>query len=188
MADWVRTELGPEVPVHFTAFHPDHKLRDRSPTPLETLARARRIARAQGLHHVYTGNVRDPEGASTFCHGCGGRLIGRDGVRLTAWHLTPEGRCPTCATPCPGVFEANPGAAGGHSRPRRGAPPTPLSAERRRRYATARYPPRRCPARSLSPRRVLQSSLSSREWCHSKPVWDRLTPYPRFGCRRLACL
>ncbi len=167
MADWVRTELGPEVPVHFTAFHPDYKLRDRSPTPPETLARARRIARAQGLHHVYTGNVRDPKGASTFCQGCGARLIERDGYRLTAWHLTPAGRCPTCATPGPGVFEANPGG-------RRGplpacAPRTPLSDTRLRRRATSRDPPRRCPARSLSPRSVLQSTSSSQECAARNP-------------------
>jgi pyruvate formate lyase activating enzyme len=108
-AEWVAEHLGPGVPWHFTAFHPDYRMLDRGDTPLATLRRARDIARSHGLHHVYTGNVRDPEGATTFCPGCGHRLIGRDGYRITAWNLDERGRCERCRRPCEGRFEARPG-------------------------------------------------------------------------------
>jgi pyruvate formate lyase activating enzyme len=104
--------LGPEVPLHFTAFHPDYKMLDVAPTPPATLSRARAIALAQGLRYVYTGNVHDEAGQSTWCHGCGARLIGRDWYRITAWDLTPEGACARCGALCPGVFEARPGTWG----------------------------------------------------------------------------
>jgi pyruvate formate lyase activating enzyme len=77
LSSWVAEELGVEVPLHFTAFHPDWKMRDRPPTPAATLTRAREIARGNGLRYVYTGNVHDREGGSTFCHQCGERVIGR---------------------------------------------------------------------------------------------------------------
>ena len=111
-AQWFAEHLGPDVPWHFTAFHPDWKMLDRPATPAATVARARAIARGYGLHYVYTGNVRDEAGASTHCHACGARLIGRDGYLLTAWNLTPDGRCRSCGTPCPGVFESTPGTWG----------------------------------------------------------------------------
>ncbi|MFQ5697972.1 MAG: AmmeMemoRadiSam system radical SAM enzyme [Myxococcota bacterium] len=116
-SDWVARELGPDVPWHFTAFHPDYRLRDRAPTPLATLRRAREIALARGLRYVYTGNVRDREGSSTFCHGCGQRLIGRDGYTLTAWNLREGGRCSRCGEPCAGVFEESPGDWGSRRMP-----------------------------------------------------------------------
>jgi pyruvate formate lyase activating enzyme len=117
MSRWAVENLGPDVPWHFTAFHPDWKMLDRPPTPPETLTRARRIAMQNGLRYVYTGNVHDEEGGSTYCHGCGAKLIGRDWYVITAWNLDEHGRCRECATPLPGVFEARPGAWGARRLP-----------------------------------------------------------------------
>jgi pyruvate formate lyase activating enzyme len=114
---WAIERLGPDVPLHFTAFHPDWKLRDRPPTPPATLGRARRIALANGVHYVYTGNVHDPDGQSTWCHGCGRRLIERDGYEIGAWNLDRDGRCIHCGTPCVGVLEPQPGAWGSRRLP-----------------------------------------------------------------------
>lgn len=112
MTRWVVEALGPDVPMHFTAFHPDWKMRDIPPTPVETLIRARRIAMQNGVRYAYTGNVRNPEGEGTACHGCGRKLIQRDGYVITEWHLMPDGRCPDCGTPCAGVFGPRPGTWG----------------------------------------------------------------------------
>nr|MBI3614650.1 AmmeMemoRadiSam system radical SAM enzyme [Nitrospirota bacterium] len=117
LSRWVAERLGPDVPLHFTAFHPDWKMRDTQSTPPATLARARRIAMGNGLRYVYTGNVHDESGGSTLCHRCGTVLIGRDWYRLTAWNLTEAGRCGACGTPCAGLFEAKPGAWGPNRRP-----------------------------------------------------------------------
>ncbi len=106
---WVAAELGPHVPLHFTAFHPDWKMLDTGPTPAATLRRARQIGLANGLRHVYTGNVRDLEGGTTFCAGCGARLIARDGYTIREYRLAPDGRCRDCGSPCAGVFAAEPG-------------------------------------------------------------------------------
>ncbi len=114
---WVAEHLGPDVPWHFTAFHPDYKMLDRPPTPPATLTRARRIAQGHGLRYVYTGNVRDEEGGSTWCHGCGARVIGRDGYRLTAWGLDALGSCLACGARCPGVFAGPPGDWGPRRQP-----------------------------------------------------------------------
>jgi pyruvate formate lyase activating enzyme len=114
---WFAEHLGPEVPLHFTAFHPDWKMLDTPPTPPATLTRARGIAHAHGLRYVYTGNVHDPEGGSTRCPGCGGLLIGRDGYRLTAWGLDARGCCARCGTAIPGRFEAEPGSWGARRQP-----------------------------------------------------------------------
>lgn len=122
MTRWVVDELGPDVPMHFTAFHPDYKLRDRPATPQTTLSRARRIALDNGVRYAYTGNVRDEDGGSTFCHVCGSRLIGRDWYTLTGWHLGEDGRCLTCGTPCAGVFDGFPGEWGARRQPVRLAP------------------------------------------------------------------
>ena len=103
--------------MHFTAFHPDYRLRDLPPTPLATLARARRIAMEAGVRYAYTGNVQDGAGGSTWCHACGRLLIERDGYRLGQWGLTPAGTCAHCGTPCPGHFEARPGTWGARRRP-----------------------------------------------------------------------
>jgi pyruvate formate lyase activating enzyme len=106
LARWVARELGPDVPLHFTAFHPDFKMRDIAGTPPATLRRARDIARAAGLHFVYTGNVHDPEGGTTYCAGCGKALIVRDWYEILDYALTPQGTCPDCGTALPGRFAA----------------------------------------------------------------------------------
>jgi len=105
MTAWIAERLGSDVPLHFTAFHPDYKLRDRPPTPPETLTRARSIARANGLRFVYTGNVHDPAGAGTSCPGCETVVIERDWYRLGAYRISTDGRCKACGTRIPGVFE-----------------------------------------------------------------------------------
>lgn len=112
LAAWVHEHLGPDVPLHFTAFHPDWKMMDRPPTPPATLTRARRIALAEGLHYVYTGNVHDAEGGSTWCPGCGSLLIERDWYRLGEWNLMPDGRCGHFGHRLPGVFAGTPGTWG----------------------------------------------------------------------------
>jgi len=117
MTRWVVGELGPDVPMHFTAFHPDWKMQDHPPTPGATLTRARRIAIRNGVRYPYTGNVYDSEGGGTYCHHCGRELIGRNWYVLGAWNLTPEGNCRYCGTPCAGVFEARPGTWGARRQP-----------------------------------------------------------------------
>ncbi|RMH05209.1 MAG: AmmeMemoRadiSam system radical SAM enzyme [Planctomycetota bacterium] len=117
LVDWVAGELGPETPLHFTAFHPDWKLRDRPPTPAAILRRARALARERGLRHVYTGNIHDPEGQSTFCAGCGCVLIEREGFRLLSWRLGPDGACPDCGKKLAGRFASRPGTWGGRRLP-----------------------------------------------------------------------
>ncbi|MCR6630867.1 MAG: AmmeMemoRadiSam system radical SAM enzyme [Magnetospirillum sp.] len=109
LSQWVAKSLGPDVPLHFTAFHPDWKMRDLPPTASSILSRARSIAKDRGIRHVYTGNVHDGNGGATWCHGCGALLIGRDWHELTAWRLTPDGRCPDCGVKLAGVFEPTPG-------------------------------------------------------------------------------
>lgn len=117
MTKWVYRELGPDVPHHFTAFHPDYKMLDVPPTPPETLSRARRIAINNGLRYVYTGNVHDEAGGSTYCPDCGSVVIGRDWYRITRWSLSEQGTCRQCGARIPGVFEAAPGTWGPRRRP-----------------------------------------------------------------------
>ena len=105
---WIATHLGPNVPLHFTAFHPDYKLTDRHRTPPGTLTRARHIARENGLNFVYTGNVHDAEGASTYCPTCHHRVIERDWYVLGHWGLK-NGQCENCNETLPGHFEDQPG-------------------------------------------------------------------------------
>ena len=112
MTRWVADRLGPDVPMHFTAFHPDWRMKDKPATDAATLTRARRIAMANGLRYVYTGNVHDEAGGSTYCHNCGAKLIGRDWYVLTAWHLDEQGACGHCGTACAGVFDTRPGSWG----------------------------------------------------------------------------
>ena len=106
---WVVDHLGVDVPWHFTAFHPDYRMRDKPNTPPATLTRAREIARAHDIRHVYTGNVHDRAGQSTLCHTCGATLVGRDWYVLSDWNLDDHGRCLSCHTLCPGVFDGPPG-------------------------------------------------------------------------------
>jgi len=117
MTQWLMGNLGPDVPLHFTAFHPDWKMLETARTPPLTLTRARAIARKNGLRYVYTGNVHDTDGGTTLCHHCGAKLIVRDWYRLLDWRLTDDGRCRTCDTPCAGVFAGPPGAWGAKRRP-----------------------------------------------------------------------
>jgi pyruvate formate lyase activating enzyme len=114
---WVMEHLGPNVPLHFTAFHPDWKMLDTPPTPPMTLRTARRIAQEAGLRYVFTGNIRDPAGQATYCHVCGAVLIGRDWYDLTAWTLGLDGRCSACGTLCAGVFEEMHGTWGRRRQP-----------------------------------------------------------------------
>ena len=109
LTTWVVERLGPNVPLHFSAFHPDYRMRDRPSTPPATLTRARRIALANGVRYAYTGNVHDPEGQSTWCHACGALLIERDWYVLGAWNLDADGCCAACGEPLPGVLEERPG-------------------------------------------------------------------------------
>jgi pyruvate formate lyase activating enzyme len=115
MSSWVVEHLGPDVPWHFSAFHPDFKMTNKVATPHDTLTRARRIAREAGAHHVYVGNVHDPDAQSTWCSGCDALLIGRSGYSISDWNLDAKGACGACGMPCPGVFDPEPG----HWGPRR---------------------------------------------------------------------
>ena len=117
MTQWVVEKLGPDVPMHFTAFHPDYKLMDVVATPLATLTKAREIAIKNGIHHAYTGNVHDAEGESTYCHSCGTRLIERDWYVLGEWNIDDKGCCKKCGTRCAGVFESGHGDWGSKRQP-----------------------------------------------------------------------
>ena len=117
MTQWVVENLGPDVPMHFTAFHPDWKMMDKTSTPPETLNQARHIAQKNGVRYAYTGNIHDEKGGSTYCHNCGKRLIGRDWYVLSEWNLTPNGHCKFCGSQCAGVFESTPGTWGAKRQP-----------------------------------------------------------------------
>ncbi len=117
MTDWIVEHLGPDVPVHFTAFHPDFKMMDHPSTPPVTLTRCREIARANGIRYAYTGNVHDQAGDTTCCHHCGAELIRRDWYVLLDWRLAADGRCPQCGTACAGRFESEPGSWGNRRQP-----------------------------------------------------------------------
>jgi pyruvate formate lyase activating enzyme len=108
MTSWVVEHLGPDVPMHFTAFHPDWKMSEHKHTPTATLSRARDIALANGVRYAYTGNVHDPAGSSTWCHQCGELLIERDWYQLGRWGLDQQGGCGACGTPVAGHFFARP--------------------------------------------------------------------------------
>jgi pyruvate formate lyase activating enzyme len=106
MSQWIMRELGPDVPLHFSAFHPDWKMRDVPPTPASTLTRARDIALKAGLHYVYTGNVHDTTGGTTACPNCHESLIVRDWYRIDHYSLMPDGHCPHCGVAIAGCFGA----------------------------------------------------------------------------------
>lgn len=117
LASWIAAELGVDVPLHFSAFHPDWRMRDTPATPPETLTRARAIAMGRGLRYVYTGNVHDPACGSTWCHGCGALLIERDWYELGRWGIDAHGRCARCHTPAAGVWEPAAGTWGRKRQP-----------------------------------------------------------------------
>lgn len=104
LCDWIIEHLGPNVPLHFSAFHPDYKMRDRPRTPLNCLLNARQIALDKGLHYVYTGNVNHSVSRSTWCHHCGHLLISRNGYSLSGWGLNETACCEQCGTRCIGRF------------------------------------------------------------------------------------
>ncbi|PJA32467.1 MAG: AmmeMemoRadiSam system radical SAM enzyme [Zetaproteobacteria bacterium CG_4_9_14_3_um_filter_53_7] len=112
MCDWIAERLGPDVPLHFTAFHPDWKMTDVQPTPSATLTRARNIGMRAGLHYVYTGNVHDPDGDTTFCPGCGARVIMRDWYEILEHRLSDTGECIICGSRIPGHYDEFHGAFG----------------------------------------------------------------------------
>jgi pyruvate formate lyase activating enzyme len=117
LTSWVVQNLGPNVPMHFSAFHPDFKMLDTPATPTSTLIRARNIAMANGVNHAYTGNVRNPEGDSTWCSNCGELLISRDWYQLGEWNINTHGECSSCGHRCAGVFEEQPGTWGARRMP-----------------------------------------------------------------------
>ncbi len=114
---WMVRELGPDVPLHFSAYRPAWRMLNVPATPPATLRRARRIATGNGLRHVYTAGPRDPEGESTSCHRCGAPVIGRDRYEVTSWYLTADGCCRRCGAATPGVFEGPPGDWGARCLP-----------------------------------------------------------------------
>jgi pyruvate formate lyase activating enzyme len=126
---WLVSHLGRDVPLHFTAFHPDFKMRDVPHTPPATLRRARRIALDQGLRHVYTGNVHDPDGQTTYCAGCGEPVIERDWYVINGYRLDDGGRCVRCGTALPGRYDGPVGAWGSRRLPVR-LELTPLASPR----------------------------------------------------------
>jgi pyruvate formate lyase activating enzyme len=117
LSQWIMNELGPDVPLHFSAFHPDWKMLDVPPTPPETLTRAREIAMNAGLNYVYTGNVHDRSGGTTHCPSCDAPLIVRDWYEILSFHLSDEGSCTTCGTAIAGRFDHYEGAYGNRHMP-----------------------------------------------------------------------
>jgi len=117
MCEWILEHLGDHVPIHFTAFHPDYKMKDKPRTSSQTLQRARQIGLDVGLEYVYTGNVHDPDGASTYCPDCGQTLIERDWYELGAYNLDENGDCDACGYHLPGTFDERPGDWGRRREP-----------------------------------------------------------------------
>jgi pyruvate formate lyase activating enzyme len=111
MTSWVVEHLGVDVPMHFSAFHPDWKMLDVPPTPPQSLRRAREIAMANGVRYAYTGNVHDGDGDTTYCPGCGAAVIVRDWYELLSYDVL-DGACGRCHTPIAGVFQEVPGSWG----------------------------------------------------------------------------
>ena len=117
MTQWVIEHLGHDVPMHFSAFHPDWKMRDKQATPKSSLVQARQIAMKNGIRYAYTGNVHNTEGDTTFCHQCNDKLIVRDWYNITEWNMGENSSCASCGTKCAGVFENEPGLWGARRMP-----------------------------------------------------------------------
>ncbi len=117
MTAWVCENLGTDVPMHFSAFHPDWKMMDKPRTPLSTLLKAREIALKNGIRYAYIGNAHNKAADSTYCHHCGELLIGRDWYELSEWNMAGNGTCSSCGTLCAGVFEPMPGTWGAKRQP-----------------------------------------------------------------------
>jgi pyruvate formate lyase activating enzyme len=116
LSDWCAKHLGVETPLHFTAFHPAFKHEGPRPTPSSTLELARTIALGAGMKHVYTGNVQDEAGQSTYCAGCGSLLIERSGYRLGRYRVDESGRCEICGREVAGHFGKKPAGSGAQRR------------------------------------------------------------------------
>ncbi|MEX2480514.1 MAG: AmmeMemoRadiSam system radical SAM enzyme [Gammaproteobacteria bacterium] len=112
LSRWIREHLGTAVPLHFSAFHPDWKMRDVPPTPPATVRRARHIAREEGLRYVYTGNIRDRAGDATICHACGSVVVQRAWYEVDDYALDAAGRCVACGESCSGRFDTDRGTWG----------------------------------------------------------------------------
>ncbi|MBL6988849.1 MAG: AmmeMemoRadiSam system radical SAM enzyme [Bacteriovoracaceae bacterium] len=117
LSSWIADKLGAHIPVHFSAFHPSWKVQNIPQTPASTVKQAREIAMKNGLKYVYTGNIHDPTGASTYCHNCKKLLIARDWYELSIWNLSPEGACNFCGQSIPGIFDGPPGDWGSKRHP-----------------------------------------------------------------------
>jgi len=104
MSRWVLDHLGPDVPMHFTRFHPTYRLTNLPATPVATLTRCREIALNEGVHFVYVGNVPMHPGENTYCHRCHTELIRRIGYRIAANRIEQDGRCPKCGAVIPGIW------------------------------------------------------------------------------------
>ncbi len=117
MTQWLVENIGPDVPLHFSAFHPDWKMMDKPHTSKASLQLARKIALKNGIRYAYVGNVHDKSASSTYCHSCGEIVIGRDWYQLSDWNLDTLGRCKSCGEACAGVFEAQPGNWGAKRKP-----------------------------------------------------------------------
>ena len=105
LSAWIFEHLGPDVPLHFSAFHPAYQMVGIPPTPPQTLFRAREIGLKNGLRYVYTGNIRDSRGSTTFCHACGAKVVERDQYSIKSYSLSADGKCAHCAHRCAGVFD-----------------------------------------------------------------------------------
>jgi len=168
MCQWIVDELGPDVPVHFSAFHPDFKVTDRPPTPVRTLVQAHDLARRMGLKYVYTGNVSDRTHQSTCCPGCGRVVIERDGYTLGVYDVR-SGRCGSCQESIAGRFDDTPGSWGGRRMPVRIAayaraktlPPTPKE-ETKVESKPANQPPP-VPGNPASPGNTVRPELTDRQ-------------------------
>ena len=119
LATWMVEHLGPDVPLHFSAFHPDFRMLDVAPTPMATLTHARHLAMHCGLRYVYTGNVHDVAGGTTWCPHCGAAAIERDWYRINSYHVGGDGHCLACGAAIVGVFDGPPGEWGRRRRPLR---------------------------------------------------------------------
>ena len=109
MTAWIYENLGADVPLHFSAFHPDYKMLDKQRTPLQTLLKAQQIAFNNGLNYVYIGNIPHNAAMSTYCRNCGERVIGRSQYEILEWFLDEKGKCMYCSHQCSGVFEGDRG-------------------------------------------------------------------------------